>query len=219
MGRVSRYTDSKITGLVQVDFMVTYKSKEEQRFFEAAYDEKTRLVARMLAKNPLLANSSNGIASPLYIAVRHKCHRMAEILIEYGADVNAGLLESGDQFSAGDTPLIAAIQSYTTRCMKLLIHHGAELNFINEWGYCPLTVAVAYYHLPLFRLLLKAGADPSLATDDGWRPIDSVQSISPESERRRYERLLAKYGADITLRAQIDLDKLTEDDKKFLGVC
>lgn len=199
--------------------MVSYASDEEQRFFEAAYDEKTRLVTRMLIKNPLLANSSNGIAPPLYIAVRHRCHRMAEILIEHGADVNAGLLQEGDMFSKGDTPLIAAIQSYTTRCMKLLIKHGAELNFLNEWGYCPLTVAAAYNNLNLFKLLLEAGADPSLATEDGWRPIDHVQSIVPVSLRRRFERLLAKYGSDISLRAPIDLDKLTEDDKKFMGLC
>ena len=195
--------------------MLTYAFEEEQRFFEAVSNENTRLVTRMLSKNPKLANSSNGIASPLYIAVRHRCHRMAEILIEHGADVNVGLLEEGDMFCKGDTPLIGAIQSSSPRCLKLLIQHGAELNFLNAWGYCPLTVAAAYNNLNLFRLLLEAGADPSLVADEDLRPIDHVQSIVPESLRRRFERLLAKYGADISLRAQIDLDKLTEEDKKF----
>lgn len=198
--------------------MITYASYEEQRFFEAVSNGNTRLVTRMLMKNPKLANSSNDIASPLYIAVRHRCHRMAEILIEHDADVNAGLLEEGDMFSKGDTPLIAAIQSSSPRCLKLLIQHGAELNVLNAWGYCPLTVAAAYNNLNLFRLLLEAGADPSLVADEDMRPIDHVQSIVPVSLRRRFERLLAKYGADISLRAQIDLDKLTEEDKKYMGI-
>lgn len=37
--------------------MITYASEEEQRFFEAVSNENTRLVTRMLLKNPKLANS------------------------------------------------------------------------------------------------------------------------------------------------------------------
>jgi ankyrin repeat protein len=147
--------------------MVTYASKEEQSFFEAAYSENTRLVARMLSKNPLLANICNGIAPPLYIAVRHKCYRMAEILIEYGADVNAGLLEEGDQFSIGDTPLVGAIQSNCIRSFKLLVKHGAKLNIINNWNYCPLRVAIEYYNVNMFKHLLEAGAAPDLEAPSG----------------------------------------------------
>lgn len=177
--------------------MVIYASEEEQRFFEAAYNENTRLVTRMLSKNPKLANSSNGIASPLYIAVRHRCHRMAEILIDHGADVNAGLLEEGDMFCKGDTPLIGAIQSNSSRCLNLLIRNGAELNFLNAWGYCPLTVAVEYYRSNLFKLLLESGADPDLENSSGWRPIQYVSHLFGEGHRQPFMKLLLKYGADM----------------------
>lgn len=122
---------------------------------------------------------------------------MSEILIEHGADVNAGLLEEGDMFCEGDTPLIGAIQSGSSRCLKLLIQHGAEFNFHNAWGYCPLTVAVEYYRSNLFKLLLEAGADPNLENSSGWRPIQYVSHLFGESQRPPFMKLLVKYGADM----------------------
>ena len=177
--------------------MVKYASEEEQRFFEAAYNENTRLVARMLTKNPLLANINNGIASPLYIAVRHRCYRMAEILIEHGADVNAGLLEEGDQFSIGDTPLIGSIQSDCIRSFKLLVKHGAKLNIINNWGYCPLRVAIEYYNTNMFKHLLEAGADPNLEAEEGYPVLFYASHISPPSYQPPFLKLLRKFGADM----------------------
>lgn len=196
--------------------MVVYASNEEQRLFEAVSNENTRLVARMLAKNPELANISNGIASPLYISVRHRCYRMAEILIKHGAEIDAGLLDEGYQFSTGDTPLIAAIQSNCTRSLKLLIKHGSNLNIINNWGYCPLRVAIEYYNTKMFKLLLEAGAAPNLEAPAGYPPLFYASHIFPASYQPSFLKLLRKFGADMSYKIPVSEESLEEWANKHL---
>jgi ankyrin repeat protein len=106
---------------------------------------------------------------------------VARLLIERGADVNAA--------SAGYSALHAAVLRSDVDTVKALLAQGANPNarmtrgspvrrFGSQWalvhnlaGATPLFIAAMYNELGLMRVLLEAGASPSLPLDDGTPPL------------------------------------------------
>jgi ankyrin repeat protein len=115
-------------------------------------------------------------------------------LIAAGADVQAD--------GAGYTALHAAVLRGDEETVRALLARGANVNarlrqgspvrrFGSQWalsrtlrGATPLMVAVAYLDVALVRVLLAAGADPSLGLADGHTPLMLAAGAGVEREAR-----------------------------------
>ncbi|HYG77985.1 MAG TPA: ankyrin repeat domain-containing protein [Planctomycetota bacterium] len=98
-----------------------------QVMIDAAKKGDLELVSHLLKENPALANTrGTGGETPLHWAA-HEGHRgVAELLLKYGADVNA---QAADKW--GGTPLFWAAERQID-LVALLLSHGADIKSINE---------------------------------------------------------------------------------------
>lgn len=157
---------------------------------------------------------SSGI-TPLFIAVENGNSAIAEILIRFGAKVNArnsdrrtplmlvdedaedGLVEllvrNGAKLDLtdkdGNTALILAAETAEVKTVKALIAAGAGVNFQNKSGETALMKAADRNDLEMVRALILAGADVNLKNDDD----DTAWDLATEDE---VEELLESYGGD-----------------------
>jgi len=100
--------------------------------------------------------------TPLQRAARQRHDKMIALLIELGADVNAG----------EPTPLVAAVMRDHVPSVKVLLDHGADVEKPGEDGYRPLPLAIAEDKYESAKALMEAGAkvnEPS--GDDGLTPL------------------------------------------------
>ncbi len=118
--------------------------------------------------------------SALIIACRLEDYdiKFAQMLIEYGADVNdieVGKRRQGN--STRFTPLIRASQSGILDLVKLLISKGANINYINEFNQSALSESIMQEEYEVSYYLLQNGADYK-------RPIFYRPDYSVPSERQ-----------------------------------
>ena len=119
------------------------------------------------------------------LAVEADNAQIVEALLEAGADFNV----TDDE---GNSPALLAVMGegeamYDT--LGAFGHHGVDMNLGNP-SYTPLYYAVEQGNVEMARALLEAGADPSLATDDGYLPL-----VPALSNKEMLDVLLAA-GAD-----------------------
>ena len=96
--------------------------------------------------------------SPLHTAAIHGNHSVAELLIRYGSDVNAGDCN-------GSTPLHVASCQGMVSLISLLVDNGANISAKNFNGFTPLHSAAVCRTPAVFHPLLKMGSD-FFATDN-----------------------------------------------------
>ncbi len=100
--------------------------------------------------------------TPLQSAARQRHDKMIALLIELGADVNAG----------DPTPLVAAVMRDHVPSVKVLLDHGADIDKPGQDGFKPLPLAIAEDKYESAKTLMEAGAkvnEPS--GDDGLTPL------------------------------------------------
>jgi ankyrin repeat protein len=62
------------------------------------------------------------------------------------------------------------------QCVDILIEAGAHVNYANgKYGSTALFIASVEGHIDVVRSLLAAGADPRLATHDGFTALDAAK--------------------------------------------
>ena len=161
------------------------KDETQKRFEQFVSDKQYADVEAMLRQRPQLAHDETAFWGEgiLSVPANHADHRMIEILMDHGArvpdiskwgaryyfkhyDTAAFLLERGmnpnhmnwreftllhDMAHTGDVPKA-----------RLLIQHGADLNYIDdEYRSTPLGYAARWGHAAMVNLLLDSGADPN----------------------------------------------------------
>jgi ankyrin len=164
--------------------------------------------------------------TPLHCAARHGQEKLVQLLITRGAEVDARskdersplheasakgsveaiqrLLDAGANINAasrtGDTPLLLAGQRKTD-VVTLLLAKGADAKTRNKNGETALLRVAQYAQgkesLDLADQLLKSGADPNAATNDGRTPL--INAIG-SGNKAMVEKLLAA-GGDINARS------------------
>lgn len=92
--------------------------------------------------------------------------RVAELLINRGADINAK--------EDGRTPLHSAVNVSNMPMVELLIKAKADLNARNGKGNTALSLAVFKGNEATIKLLLEAGADPDIADNEGFTPLHTA---------------------------------------------
>ncbi|XP_064258025.1 B-cell lymphoma 3 protein homolog [Passer domesticus] len=94
--------------------------------------------------------------TPLHVAVASGSRESVLLLLEHGADVDAGDIKSGR------SPLLHAVENDSLEMAELLLQRGASVNAQSYAGCTALHAAAGRGLLRLLRLLLRCGADCGL---------------------------------------------------------
>ena len=88
---------------------------------------------------------------------------ICKILIDAGADPNSRDIDN-------KTPVHYAAKTWkpNNKILLLLLDAGGEVNVRDkDWGWTPLMYALHQNNISLFEILLKAGADPNIQSNNG----------------------------------------------------
>jgi ankyrin repeat protein len=152
----------------------------------------TAAVEAALKEKPDLAlkKYSNGFTL-LHDAAYWGQRDVAEVLLKYGADVNARTKD-------GVTPLINAVSPKgSTELAILLVKNGADLHATANNGATALHNAATYGDSDLAIFLLESGADVNARANNGATPLDSAALYG----KADLVRILLNYGADVHAKA------------------
>jgi ankyrin repeat protein len=98
---------------------------------------------------------------------------VVEVFIEQEANLDVMLEIPGFHGS----PLIAAAEGGYLDIAKRLIQKGAKCDQRNNKGSTPMCMSAVENHAEMAKLLIDAGADPTLAQDSGWAPIHKCYDL------------------------------------------
>jgi len=127
---------------------------------DAAFEGKLEKVKEILKKDPKAVNAKtedSGL-TPLYLAIYKKHEKVANYLIQNGADV-----KTKDEF--GTTPLHVAAEAGLLSTTKLLLEKGAEVNAKDKDDITSYRIAKEMKHKEIAELLEKHGGK-DLKKDD-----------------------------------------------------
>ena len=115
--------------------------------------------ARALVRAETVADGAGFRAAPLYLAAKGGCARCAEVLLEAGADPDAGVDGPG-----GATALLAAVEAGDVGVCRTLLEGGASPDLGatrggSQWMRSPLLLAVVSQRAEVAALLLAKGAN------------------------------------------------------------
>jgi len=145
-------------------------------------------IAEYLLSKGLSANKYN----PLLFASYYKDSRFAEVLLNYGADVNF-------VSKSGETALSVAVNQRNSDVAKLLLMHGAQPNFLTKNNTSFLDAAVRYNKYKMVKYLLASGADPNSERKYSNRTplFYAISGRHSKKDIRILEELIL-YGADVS---------------------
>ncbi|XP_078126205.1 protein phosphatase 1 regulatory subunit 27b [Sander vitreus] len=83
-------------------------------------------------------------------------------------------------YPSGMAAIHEAVLSGNLECVKLLLHHGADIHQRDEEGWTPLHMACSDGFPHIARYLLSLGADPELENDCGEKPADLIELDNKE---------------------------------------
>ena len=161
-----------------------------------------------LKKRPALINEATSDGFTLLImAVKNRQPKIANFLIEEGANLNAAL--KPESAMEGKTALHWAALSGYSELVDILIRAGAEVDPKDDMDDTPLHEAAYRGHLDSAKLLLPAGASVNSRSEHGYTPlmwcVAGMSSGKIDGEHAEVIKLLLQHGADPTLRAKYGL--------------
>ena len=163
------------------------------------------LVLSLLKTSPtnllLLQVKDKKGATLLHTAAMENAHQTAEVLLEYGADLNA------KDDNAGSTPLHTAARKNAHQTAEVLLEYGADLNAKDDnAGSTPLHLAAMENAHQAAEVLLNHGAQiTARATgvdSEGNKVLDATPlHLAAIENAHQAAEVLLNHGAQITARA------------------
>ena len=155
--------------------------------FEAcAAGELERVERLVAADSESVATFSADGWTPLHLAAFFGHAKIAELLLDAGADVAARSKNSN-----GNTPLHAALAGNHTFVGGLLMGAGADVNAADAAQWRPLHIAAANNNIDAMQTLIAQGADVLAQNLDGKTAL----SLAQEKNQREAAALLRRHGA------------------------
>ena len=136
---------------------------------------------------------------PLHLAIGNNWFKLAQILLDHGADANA-------EFIDGWTPLLelSASQIHDDEALDLvspLLEHGAELNKRNKDWQTPLQLAIWADWFQLAHILLDHDADANVEDMYGRTPLLLLSTSQIRGDKALdLVRPLLEHGAELNKR-------------------
>eukprot|EP00050_Salpingoeca_kvevrii_P005977 m.286733 g.286733 ORF g.286733 m.286733 type:complete len:1330 (+) comp11636_c0_seq1:36-4025(+) len=141
-----------------------------EAIFAACKDGHLGLLATLVTStNVNLRDLSGRKSTPLHFAAGYGRQPVIELLLERGADVDAG-----DQ--GGLIPLHNACSYGHVSVVQLLLDAGSQVNARDDWGFTPLHEAASKGKREVCVLLLQHGADWNIKNIEGRTPADVAAS-------------------------------------------
>lgn len=142
-----------------------YRARRRKRRQGVSLDHAARkgspeLVQRLIDSG---ADIHKGNEQALHDACLRGRLEVVKLLVRSGANVNV--------VNALHTPLMMATSGKNPEVLRLLIHHGAQVNARREDGNTALFDAVRAGSAEMVRDLLKAGANANAKHEEGYTPI------------------------------------------------
>ena len=149
------------------------------------------LAEHLAGKHPEHINARGGLmVAPLVAALRRKHFKVAELLHQYGADINV-------RNKSENTPLHPACVGGSLEIVEWLLNHGVDVDVQGRNGYGPLHRAATSGQLHTCQMLIERNADIHKRTRFGSTPLHVA--ASPNSLTRDQVdimQVLLDHGAD-----------------------
>ena len=155
----------------------------------------SELVEHIVIKHPQQVNAVDGrLNFPLLAAAAMKHIRVAEILLEHGANVDVRGMR-------GQTPLHSAISDFSM--VQFLLKHGADVNCQQDNLRTPLHLAAYYGELKVARLLIEHKAEVDSRDSEGQTPLYLLLEVHgrDDDDILEFSKLLLEHGTDVNMRA------------------
>lgn len=128
----------------------------------------------MLQQNPELVSDVNSLGkTPLHYAVNYKSVDAMELLLEYGADLNAA-------DKTGMTPLHCAAMLGRRDEAAWLLDHGAEMESLDNFGDTPVHTAACFGGRGVIDILQRRGAKLDTVNHEGLTPLKLAERYFQE---------------------------------------
>jgi len=162
--------------------------------FQAAQTGDAARLKEILAAHPHLANTENSEGlTPLGYAAHFGSKDAVQVLLDYGAEVNA-LSHSKIPYIPSNTALHAAIAGERNLdVINLLLAHQAKTSIFDSNGHtCLHSAAFHDDSIELIRLLIEHGADVNAKAGGG----ETALSLATKQENHEAAQFLRQNGAD-----------------------
>jgi ankyrin repeat protein len=125
-------------------------------------------LVKLLLEAGARVNAPGASESPLEEAASSGQTKMVKWLLEHGATLK----------KHGAAALHGAANGGHAQTLRYLIEQGVAVNGRDRYGWTPLMTTAWYGHVEAAKLLLSAGADPSLETSDGKTALQMARERS-----------------------------------------
>ncbi|MBN2581607.1 MAG: ankyrin repeat domain-containing protein [Planctomycetes bacterium] len=162
-------------------------TKEKQSFFLAVHGGNISEVENMLGRHDDWVDTVNDEgAQPIHVAAMEGKTKVAVMLLERGADIEAKHKNSW-------RPLCWACERGHAPTAEMLLDRGAEIDARDRWGRTPLYWAATHGHKPVVELLIARKADVNAADENGSTPLHEAVRFGEEA----CVAMLIRAGADV----------------------
>lgn len=134
-------------------------------------------IERLLADGIIPDKPDQNGLTPLHQAVSEEKHRIASLLVDYGANIEHAALN-------GWTPLHTASKRGNLDCVKLCLQHKAQVTSRDRLRRTPLHKACQGGNVDVVRLLIENNADPKASDWVGYEAIHACAEAGHEDIAR-----------------------------------
>lgn len=178
--------------------------------YVAAKNGNTEIVRLLLEKGAQASLTTKG-HTPLFAAAQYGHLDVVRLLVDHGAQINLG---------KNINSLFIAAQNGHFETVRYLLENGALINLPDSEGETALHIATKRRHIEIVKLLLKAGANPTLlykgetpyqiATD----PVTKNLLLAAEAKFLKKEIQEEKFSTNYKLLHAKDSDQYWLEDQK-----